>query len=58
MEPLLIILVLFLLLGGGPYGYNRWGNQGLGGILGLVLVIVLVLWLIDALPYYGHFWRR
>jgi hypothetical protein len=50
MGTILIILVLvFLLGGGGYYGFNRYGGAGLGGALGLVLVIVGVLWLLGVL---------
>ena len=45
----LIIVLILLLGGGGYYGYNAWGGPGLGGVLGLVLVIVLVLWLVGGL---------
>jgi hypothetical protein len=50
---LLILIILLILLiggGGGYYGYNRWGYGGGLGILGTVLVIVLVLYLLGALP--------
>lgn len=50
MSTILIILVLFFLLGGGGYyGFNRYGGAGLGGVLGLVLTIVIVLWLLGIL---------
>lgn len=46
MTTILIIIVVVILLGGGGYwGFSQWGNQGLGGVLGLVLIIVLILWL-------------
>jgi hypothetical protein len=50
MGTILIIIVLLLLLsgGGGYYGYNRYGGRGLGGVLGLVLIIIIVLWLVGA----------
>ena len=45
MSTILIILVLILLLGGGGYyGHSMYGAPGLGGVLGLVLIVVLVLW--------------
>jgi hypothetical protein len=46
MGTILIIVVLILLLGGGGgyYGYSRFGGPGLGGVLGLVLIILIVLW--------------
>ncbi len=47
MGTILIIVVLILLFGGGGYyGYNRYVGVGLGGVLGLVLMIVVVLWLL------------
>jgi uncharacterized protein DUF3309 len=51
MTTILIIVLLILLLGGGGgyYGHRRYGGRGLGGVLGLMLVILLVLWLIGAL---------
>ena len=48
MELLLIILLLILLLGGGFYGHRRYGHRGLGGVLGLVLIVILILWLVGA----------
>ena len=44
MSTLLIVVLVLLLLGGGGFGYSRYGNNGLGGVLGLVLVILLVVW--------------
>ncbi|MDP1966704.1 MAG: DUF3309 family protein [Reyranella sp.] len=50
MTTILIVIVLILLLGGGGYyGHSRYGGRGLGGVLGLVLLIVVVLWLVGAL---------
>jgi hypothetical protein len=50
MNLLLIIVILLLLFGGGGYyGYNRYGGAGLGGVLGLALVVLLVLWLVGGL---------
>jgi hypothetical protein len=47
---LLIVLIILLLGGGGGYyGHRRYGGRGLGGVLGLVLVVILVLWLVGAL---------
>ena len=51
---LIIVLLILLLGGGGYYGYSSYGGPGLGGALGLVLVIVLVLWLVGALPVVYH----
>ncbi len=50
MSTLVIVLLVVLLLGGGGYwGHRSYGTTGLGGVLGLALVIVLVLWLMGAL---------
>jgi hypothetical protein len=51
MSLLLIIVVLLLLFGGGGgyYAHNRYGGAGLGGVLGLVLTILVVLWLVGVL---------
>jgi hypothetical protein len=53
METPMILLIIVLLLvfgvGGGYFGYNRWGYRGGGGIgLGTVLVILLVCYLFGA----------
>ena len=45
---LLLVLVRLLLfggLGGGYYAHTAYGPQGLGGVLGLVLLILLLVWL-------------
>lgn len=50
MSTLVIVLLIILLLGGGGYyGHRSYGNAGLGGVLGLALTIVLVLWLLGAI---------
>jgi len=50
MTILLIILIVILLGGGGGYyAHGRYGGTGLGGVLGLVLAILVVLWLAGAL---------
>jgi hypothetical protein len=50
---LILLLVVLILLGGGGYYYGRgagWrGPQYGGGLLGLVLIILLVLWLTGSL---------
>ena len=47
----LIIIILLILFGGGGgyYAHRSYGGRGLGGVLGLVLVILLILWLLGAL---------
>jgi len=57
MGTILIIVVLVLLLGGGGgyYGYNRYGNNCLGGAVGLLLVVLVVLWLFGAFGGMHHF---
>jgi len=49
---LLLIVVLLLLFGGGGgyYGYSRWGTGGGLGVFGTVLLIVVLLYLLGALP--------
>jgi hypothetical protein len=49
---LLLLVVLLLLLGGGGgyYGYSRWGTGGGLGVFGTVLLIVVILYLLGALP--------
>jgi hypothetical protein len=42
--------VILLFGGGGYFGYSRYGGRGLGGVLGLVLIALVVLWLAGGLP--------
>jgi len=53
MGLLLLILVILLLVGAFPrWGYNRdWGPAPFGGLVGLILLVILVLWLTGNL---GH----
>ena len=48
MLTILVIVLLIILLGGGGgyYAHGRYGGAGLGGVLGLVLVVLVVLWLV------------
>jgi len=48
MSTLLIIVVLILLFGGGGgyYAHSYYGRPGLGGVLGIVLIALAVLWLL------------
>jgi hypothetical protein len=49
MIILIIVLLLVFGLGGGYFGYSRWGYRGGGGIgLGSVVVILLVCYLLGA----------
>ena len=46
MTLILLVIIAFLLLGGGGYTYSRrgdWGYAPVGG-LGTILIIVLLLW--------------
>ena len=49
MSLILIIIVLVLLFGGGGgyYAHRNYGGTGLGGVLGLVVIVILVLWLVN-----------
>jgi hypothetical protein len=48
MGTILLIVLLILLFGGGGgyYAHSLYGGTGLGGVLGLVLIIVIVVWLV------------
>jgi hypothetical protein len=60
MELILIIILLIVLFGGG-FGYyrggyySRGGGYGIGGILGVVLIVVLIVWLLRGAGYVGGF---
>jgi Protein of unknown function (DUF3309) len=41
MDVILIVLILFLLFGGG-FGYRRWGYSGGLGIGGILLIVLIV----------------
>jgi hypothetical protein len=48
MSPIVIILILLVLFGGGGAYYGPragWEGPQYGGLFGLVLVILLILWL-------------
>jgi hypothetical protein len=49
MSLLLLIIVLVLLFGGGGgyYAHRSYGGTGLGGVLGLVLIVLVVIWLFN-----------
>jgi hypothetical protein len=45
MDPLLLILLVLLLVGGG-WGYRSdWGGSQYGGLVGVLLLILLILFL-------------
>ena len=52
MSLILIIILLVIVFGGGGgyYAHSYYGGRGLGGVLGIVLIIVAVLWLVGRLP--------
>jgi hypothetical protein len=56
MSTILIIILLIIIFGGGGgyYAHGRYGGRGLGGVPGLLLVILLVLWLVGALSVAVH----
>jgi hypothetical protein len=56
MLTILLIVLLIILLGGGGgyYAHGRYGGAGLGGVLGLVLIALMVLWLVGALSTGPH----
>ncbi len=54
MGLIVLLIVLVLLFGGIPGGYyahRTYGGAGLGGVLGIVLIILLVLWLAGGIGY-------
>lgn len=53
MSTILIIVLILVVFGGGGgwYGYNRYGYNGLGGALGLVLFILLIAYLLGGLRF-------
>ena len=53
MSLILIIILLVLLFGGGGgyYAHRTYGLPGLGGVLGLVLIIIVLLWLFGDVRY-------
>jgi hypothetical protein len=48
MNIIVILIILFLIFGGGSgfYGYSHWGTLGGGLGLGGVLAILFVCWLL------------
>jgi len=56
MSIVLVVIVLVLLLGGGGgyYAHGRYGGAGLGGVLGLVILVLVVLWLFGGLSGTGR----
>ena len=56
MTTILIIVLLLIIFGGGGgyYGYRSLWRDRTGGVLGLVLVVLVVLWLVGALSGVAH----
>lgn len=51
LEAILIIVLLFVLVGGGPFmPYANWGYGPYSGLLGLLLIIVVISWLVRGTP--------
>lgn len=50
---ILLIIILLLLFGGGGgyYAHQNYGYSGLGGVLGLILIVVLVLWALGGVNF-------
>jgi hypothetical protein len=48
MTLILIIILLVIVFGGGGgyYAHSYYGRPGLGGVLGIVLIALAVLWLL------------
>jgi hypothetical protein len=48
MGMILIIILLILVFGGGGgyYAHSHYGAPGLGGVLGIGLIVLVVLWLV------------
>jgi hypothetical protein len=51
MSTVLIVVLVALLLGGGPgyYGCKRYGGRGFGGAMGMVLIVLFVFWFFGGL---------
>jgi hypothetical protein len=51
MSLILLIVIIVVLFGGGGgyYAHRSYGGRGLGGVLGLLVVILLILWLVGGL---------
>ena len=58
---LILIIILLLVLFGGSFGYyrvgyhSRGGPYNIGGVLGVVLIVVLIVWLLRGAGYVGVF---
>jgi Protein of unknown function (DUF3309) len=48
MLLVIVLLLLFFGLGGGYYGYSRWGPRG-GGMVGTIVLILVILYLVGAM---------
>lgn len=49
MTLILVILVLAIIFGAGGYGFRTGNYYGPGGIAGVLLLILLILWLTGGL---------
>ena len=56
MGTILLIILLVLLFGGGGgyYAHGRYGGAELGGVLGLVVLVLVVLWLFGERRRHGQ----
>jgi len=58
---LILIVILVIILFGGGFGYyrggyhTRGGPYGVGGILGVILIVILIVWLLRGGGYVGGF---
>jgi hypothetical protein len=57
MGTIVLAVILFLLIigGSGYYARGRFGHAGLGGVFGVVLVVLVLVWLFDGIGYLQRF---
>jgi hypothetical protein len=61
MGVILFVVVLILIFGGGGgyYAHRSYGLQGSGGMLGLIVFVLIILWLFNVFDYsrpmVGHY---
>ena len=46
---LIVLLVVVFGGGGGYYAHRSYGLPGLGGVLGLILTVLVIMWLVGGL---------